>query len=241
MNSSIRRVCVVVPAHNEARRISRCLVAIKDAARSVTVPVDILVVCDACHDDTAAQCTAQDVPVVHIEVSCVGVARRVGIAELLRNVGQPRNVWLANTDADSIVPATWLRDQIELANLGNDAVTGTISLRGHHRQGLLRAFDLRYRQRHTGHDNHHHVHGANLGVRASAYLDIGGFPPHSNHEDVHLVRALEHKGYQIAWPSWLTVETSGRLVGRCEQGFAAYLTQLQHHERRRSMASQKPA
>lgn len=241
MNSSIRRVCVVVPAHNEARRIRRCLRALKDAARRVSVPVDLMVVCDACRNNTATHCAAQGVRVVHIGVACVGVARGVGVAALLRNVRDLDGVWLANTDADSVVSASWLRDQIVLADLGNDAVIGTVSLRRHHRPGLLRAFHLQYRERSSSHDDDRHVHGANLGVRASAYLDVGGFPPQPNHEDVHLVGGLKRGGYQIARPDWLTVETSGRLVGRCEQGFAAYLTRLHHQEDGRSMVSQRSA
>ena len=230
MNRTIRRVCVVVPAHNEARRIRRCLAALKEAARCVAVPVDLLVVCDACQDGTALQCAAEDVPVVRIEAGCVGVARRVGIAQQLRNVECPGNVWLANTDADSMVPATWLRDQIALADLGIDVVAGMVSLQGHHRPEFLRAFEFQYRQRVVSPENHRHVHGANLGVRASAYLDVGGFAPQSNHEDVRLVRALERRGHAIARPDQLTVATSGRLIGRCDQGFAAYLARLHHCE-----------
>jgi hypothetical protein len=33
---------------------------------------------------------------------------------------------------------------------------------------------------------HHHVHGANLGMSASAYGAAGGFPPLRTHEDVAL-------------------------------------------------------
>jgi glycosyltransferase involved in cell wall biosynthesis len=230
MTRTIRRVCVVVPAHNEARRIGRCLAALKEAARYVTVPVDILVVCDACQDGTAKRCAAEHVPVARIHAGCVGIARGVGIAHLLRNVERPHNVWLANTDADSVVPTTWLRDQIAFADLGVDAVAGMVSLLGHHKPDLVRAFDLQYRQRVGTSDNHRHVHGANLGVRASAYLEVGGFAPQSNHEDVRLMRALEHRGYTIARPDWLIVATSGRLVGRCDQGFASYLSQLRRRE-----------
>lgn len=63
MSHTIRRAFVVVPAHNEARRIGRCLAALKQAARYVTMPVDILVVCDACRDGTAKRCSAEGVPV----------------------------------------------------------------------------------------------------------------------------------------------------------------------------------
>jgi glycosyltransferase involved in cell wall biosynthesis len=230
MSRTIQRVCVVVPAHNEARRIGRCLAALKEAARCITVPVDILVVCDACQDDTAERCSAERVPVARIHAGCVGVARGVGIAHLLGKVERPQTVWLANTDADSVVPTTWLRDQIAFADMGVDAVAGMVSLQGQHKPELVRAFDLQYRQQVGTNDDHRHIHGANLGVRASAYLDVGGFAPQSNHEDVRLVRALEHRGYTIARPDWLIVATSGRLVGRCDQGFASYLSRLRDRD-----------
>jgi glycosyltransferase involved in cell wall biosynthesis len=227
MNLSIRRVMVVVPAHNEARHIGHCLSALRAAARCVAVPVEILVVCDACHDDTARRCAEVGVPSVHIQAGCVGVARQVGIAKLLGDDEEhPRSTWLANTDADSVVPVTWLRDQIAFAEAGMDAVVGMVSLQGRERPGLRRAFNLQYRQRVGSNGRHRHIHGANLGVRASAYLTVGGFAPLSNHEDVRLVRALEGRGYRIARPDWITVETSERLVGKCDQGFAAYLSRL---------------
>jgi cellulose synthase/poly-beta-1,6-N-acetylglucosamine synthase-like glycosyltransferase len=230
MTTLIRRAVVVVPAHNESRRIGRCLNALKAAARCATVPVDLLVVCDACQDGTAQQCAVAGMPSIRVEAGCVGVARRVGIAALLEGDEHPRSTWVANTDADSVVPMTWLRDQISLAESGIDAVAGMISLEGRQRPGLRRAFEAQYRQRVGSVGQHRHVHGANLGVRASAYLDVGGFQPLSNHEDVRLVSSLEKGGYPIARPDWLVVETSGRLMGKCDQGFATYLSRLRHAE-----------
>jgi glycosyltransferase involved in cell wall biosynthesis len=234
MNPTIGRVLVVVPAHNEARRIGRCLRALKVAAQCVAVPVDMLVVCDACRDDTAQLCAAAGVPSMRIEAGRVGVARKLGIANLLGDTTNPQSIWLANTDADSVVPATWLRDQIGLAETGMDAVAGTVSLEGHHRPRLLRRFELQYLLRVGVDGEHRHVHGANLGVRASAYLDVGGFAPVSNHEDVGLVEALENRCFRIARPSWLTVKTSGRLIGRCDEGFSAFMSRIDLSDSRAS-------
>ncbi|GGU51567.1 hypothetical protein GCM10010289_84950 [Streptomyces violascens] len=58
---------------------------------------------------------------------------------------------------------------------------------------------------------HPHVHGANLGVRASAYLSVGGFPPLVVGEDVALVQALERHGHRILPTDTCPVETSSRL------------------------------
>ena len=47
---------------------------------------------------------------------------------------------------------------------------------------------------------HGHVHhGANLGVRADMYWDVGGFCDLEEDEDVDLVRRLSEAGACIAW------------------------------------------
>jgi hypothetical protein len=75
-------------------------------------------------------------------------------------------------------------------------------------------------------EEHSHVHGANLGFRASAYLQAGGFPPLALHEDRLLLQSLESCGASVIRSRRVTVETSPRLVGRCEGGFATALRQL---------------
>ena len=74
--------------------------------------------------------------------------------------------------------------------------------------------------------NHSHVHGANLGVRGSAYLNVGGFPPLPVHEDRLLLRRLDVSGATVIRSTRIRVQTSSRLIGRCEGGFAASLRQL---------------
>lgn len=217
---------VVVPAHNEEIRIGRCLEALAEAADMVAVPVRMLVVCDDCRDDTALVCASASVATMAVDVRSVGAARRAGVAELLRGEAHPASVWLANTDADSVVPPTWLRDQLHLADLGADAVAGTVTLGSEHRPRLVRAFADDYRRRMRSDGTHRHVHGANLGVRASAYLDVGGFEPLGNHEDRNLVERLHERGHNVVRPDWITVRTSGRLSGRCTGGFAATLSRL---------------
>ena len=52
-----------------------------------------------------------------------------------------------------------------------------------------------FRERYAaGTGPHSHVHGANLGFRASAYLTAGGFPPVPTAEDHALVAALTAGG-----------------------------------------------
>ena len=85
---------------------------------------------------------------------------------------------------------------------------------------LAAAWQRRHRSRVVG----RHVHGANLGVRLSVYLDAGGFASVTHDEDVQLVDALLRLGVTVA--PGVVVSTSGRHVGRAPAGFADYLRDL---------------
>ena len=78
----------------------------------------------------------------------------------------------------------------------------------------------------VGSDSHVHVHGANLGVRADAYMSVGGFPSIALAEDHALWRALTAGGFRCRSSVALSVSTSGRLVGRARGGFADNLRAL---------------
>jgi cellulose synthase/poly-beta-1,6-N-acetylglucosamine synthase-like glycosyltransferase len=157
----------------------------------------------------------------------VGAARGAGVREALRRAAHldPADVWLATTDADTLVPPCWLRDQVRCANRGWDAVAGTIRIAdwSDRRPGTRLLFHNRY-GRGTG--PHSHVHGANLGFRASAYLRAGGFPAVPTGEDRALVAALAAAGSRILRTRALTVVTSARRDARAPHGFGDYLAGL---------------
>jgi hypothetical protein len=73
---------------------------------------------------------------------------------------------------------------------------------------------------------HPHVHGANLGIRASAYLAAGGFPPLRTAEDHALLAAATRAGCMVAQASDIAVETSGRRLARAPRGFGDLLRTL---------------
>ncbi len=155
----------------------------------------------------------------------MGVARHVGASALLSGVADTDAIWLSNTDADSVVPTMWFRDQLDLALAGADAVVGTVAL-SDEESVLGRDFKASYALSVSRGRNHSHVHGANLGVRGSAYLNVGGFPPLAVHEDRLLLRRLDASGATVIRSTRIRVQTSARLIGRCERGFATALRQL---------------
>src|SRR5205807_7944371 len=135
------------------------------------------VVADMCSDQTVAVARTGKATVISLRARRVGAARAAGMRELLRltSGSDPSAVWLATTDADTVVPSGWLRRQLEYADAGWDVVLGTVTVSNWdgHPPHVPHAFERRYA---FGAGPHPHVHGANLGIRASAYLAAGGFP-----------------------------------------------------------------
>lgn len=224
-------IATIVPAHDEAEHIGRCLQSLCLAARSERLngeAVVVIVVADHCSDDTAAMATQAGAAVLSIRARNVGTARGVG-AQFALDAGAR---WLAFTDADSLVGPDWLADQLAL---DSDAVCGTVAVRhwGRYGERMQRHFERTY----TDADGHQHIHGANLGVSADAYRRAGGFEPLETSEDVALVAALGKVGARIAWSARPRVETSARRAFRAPRGFGATLLHV-HQEMQRTV---KPA
>lgn len=225
----IRAVGVIIPAHNEEDVLPDCLASLDRAVRAVRgVPVHVVVVADACRDRTAWLARGGGAAVVTIGARSVGAARAVGVREVLRRTGRfdPADVWLATTDADTRVPACWLREQVRRGNHGWDAVAGTVRVAdwSGYRPTVRPLFRTRYG---TGAGPHRHVHGANLGFRASTYLRAGGFPDRPTAEDRALVAALAVGGGRVLRTRSLTVVTSARRESRVPRGFGQYLADLE--------------
>ena len=218
---------VVVPAHDEESLLPACLAALRQAAGAVSVPVHILVAADACTDQTAATARAGQARVLSLRARNVGAARAAGMAELLRLAAGrgPAATWLATTDADTIVPAGWLRRQLEYADAGWDVVLGTVTVGDWdgHPPHVPDAFAARYA---FGPGPHQHVHGANLGIRASAYRAAGGFRPLRTAEDHALLAAATEAGCAVLQASDIAVQTSGRRQARAPEGFGHLLRTL---------------
>jgi glycosyltransferase involved in cell wall biosynthesis len=221
---------VVVPAHNEEELLPACLAGLRDAAQAAGVPVHLLVVADACTDETAAVAAACGAPVIRIGARNVGAARAAGMAELLRRTAgtDPAEVWLATTDADTVVPPGWLRRQLSYASQGWDVVLGTVAVTdwADHPEHAPASFAALYD---FGEGPHPHVHGANFGIRAACYLAAGGFRPLPTAEDHRLLAAATETGCSVLQASDITVQTSARRQARAPHGFGHLLRTLFPH------------
>ncbi len=225
--TGIEAVGVVVPAHNEETLLPACLMALWRAADELDVPVHVLVVADTCTDQTVATAQACQARVIGIRERSVGAARAAGMSELLALTAgsDPSAVWLATTDADTVVPAHWLRRQVGYASQGWDVVLGTVAVADWdgHPPHVPAAFEARYE---FGSGPHPHVHGANLGIRASAYLAAGGFKSVRTAEDHALLAAVTQAGCSVLRPGDIAVETSARRRARAPRGFSHLLRTL---------------
>jgi glycosyltransferase involved in cell wall biosynthesis len=223
----IEAVGVVVPAHDEEALLPACLAALDRVAGGIGVPVSVLVVADTCTDGTAAAARACGAQVIAIGARNVGAARAAGMAELLRLTAgvNPSAVWLATTDADTVVPPGWLERQLRYADQGWDVVLGTVAVADWdgHPAHVPAAFDALYD---FGDGPHQHVHGANLGIRASAYLAAGGFRSLRTAEDHALLAAATEAGCSVLQASDIIVQTSARRRARAPLGFSHLLRTL---------------
>jgi len=219
---------VIIPAHNEERELEQCLAAIRVAAGDAALDgeaVHVIVVLDSCSDGSRAiverhalkGADSADggcvVSAIAVEFRNVGAARAAGAACLVALGAR----WLAFTDADTRVSPAWLAVQL---GLDVDVVCGTIAVDDwsphlDDAEALRRHFHLGY----TDADGHRHIHGANLGVSAAAYLRAGGFEALACGEDVALVAALERCGARFAWSSAPRVVTSARRDPKASGGF----------------------
>ncbi len=211
---------VVVPAHDEEASIGACLASLQVASRDPQLlgeAVVIVVALDACADQTERIVQSHGAAVVKLESRNVGMARALGARRALEAGAR----WLAFTDADSVVAPDWLSAQLSQRS---DAVCGTIEVLdwGGYGQRLQQHHEATY----VDADGHRHIHGANLGVAAAAYRDVGGFRALRSSEDVALVQALSDSGASIAWSAAPRVVTSARRHYRAPGGFGETLARV---------------
>ncbi len=223
-------VAVVVPAHDEAALLPACLASIAVAGAAVVsrAHISTFVVADACTDATAAVARAHGAGVIEVNYRNVGAARASGVRAALDAPGSAstRCTWLASTDADTVVPPDWLCYQLDLADAGVMAVAGVVRVDSFldHPAGTESAFAVHYATEPGV--PHTHVHGANIGARADAYLRAGGWEARELAEEHDLWRRLRAAGELCVATTTLCVTTSGRGKGRADGGFADLLAGL---------------
>ena len=217
-------IAIVIPAHNEALTISKCLASVQTAIEQLpsTITATVLVVLDSCSDDTLTLVKHAGVDYLCCDYQCVGQVRDLGIRHAITSGA----TWLACTDADSLVTADWLTQQIAHIKAQPTAmICGVVDVDDWaHLTPQTRKDYIAHYQDKMG---HRHIHGANLSFSSVAYLAVGGFAALPCHEDVDLVKKFEKQNFSITWSNHVRVITSSRLQARATEGFAAFLANLE--------------
>jgi glycosyltransferase involved in cell wall biosynthesis len=227
-------IAVLIPAQDEEALLGRCL-------RSTLAAIDylpngirgsVIVVSDSSTDRTtqiAKELLGGRGTVLTVAARSVGTARATGAAHIIQTSRLPLDqVWIANTDADCIIPRRWLTDQIDFAATGVEALAGIVTVDNfeEHDIEVPGRFQASYIIDADG--GHLHIHGANLGIRADAYVRAGGWSNLNSAEDHDIWRRLRAAGARTLSSARIHVATSGRRVGRAPHGFAAALAMHNH-------------
>ena len=222
-----QQIVVAIPARDEAGSIRDCIQSIDRSAARVAIPTLVVVAADSCTDRTShvARRTRTefcDLVVLKGRWGRAGAARAAAVHHGLQSLTVERGpVWIANTDADCVVPPSWLRVQVELA-IDLDVVAGIVELDPiTTTPALAEAFASSYK---LDGENHGHVHGANIGMCASAYMAVGGWCVQTVVGEDHVIwNASKEVGHRMRQTTSLRVVTSSRTRGRVHGGFATGL------------------
>jgi hypothetical protein len=232
----ISAVGIVVPARDERRRIQDCVRGLLTAVRALPRGIDVAVcvVADRCADETArlARAGFGSYPTASVVVNradrTIGEVRDLGVRHVLATLSHPpARTLLLSTDADSVVAPDWAAQHLRIAASGVRAVAGVVELIGRHALPPLvaqRYADILARAR--GSHGHGNVYAANLGVRADAYLAVGGFGTAESGEDHSLWDRIGAAGYRQRYAEEPKVLTSARRHGRAHGGLADLLRAL---------------
>ncbi len=248
------RAAVVVPARDEAEHIIGCL----EALAAQTLPrgsFRVIVVLDACRDDTGPRAT-QAAAALGLGLTLMdgpgrgsGPARRLGMDEAARMLERAdANGLIACTDADSRPTPEWLSRQLDHVRAGARVVAGVIELEPGEAAQLptgvrrRRSRDARTRlERVLAQEpdaGHHHFAGASLGITVGAYRAVGGLEPVTALEDAAFATRLAAHGITVLRASDVVVHTSARSGGRARRGLSVDLAVSAWAERRRYRAEQ---
>lgn len=239
---STRAVGVVIPVHDEEELLASAIGSLGDAFADLErgeLAMGVVVVLDSCSDSSGHVARQQMehlrrqwpellTRVIECQAQNVGVARAQGCAELLRiwTKVDASEIWLATTDADSRVPATWLTTQLRAHEVGADLWTGRVRVDDwtSYEWETRAAWTAMYEAEEAP------IHGASMGFNAFTYLEVGGYPAWESGEDRGLCDLLVAHGAHWVKNSSATVTTSSRRAARAPLGFSHALKVMEARE-----------
>jgi hypothetical protein len=228
-------VGVCLPVHNEQDTLPQALAALTGAMRALVcggIECRLAIVLDDCSDRSGMlvhQWVNEVTDISTLVVNCaahnVGIARQAGCLALIESWStlEPSQIWLATTDADSEVPTQWLTHQVECMSRKIDFWAGRVEITDW--SGRLTTTALLWGRAYCRESAP--IHGANIGINAQLFLEVGGFPPLVTGEDEALRRAVSRTP-SIIFHDWrMPVRTSARPQARAPLGLAYYIDSLE--------------
>ncbi len=107
----MRKISVVIPAHNEEKYVVRCINSIKAAAKCYGGSVEAIVVCNRCTDNTEQLAKSAGARVVVDESRCIAQVRNAGIAAARGDV-------IITIDCDNRMTPATINEICELLDSG---------------------------------------------------------------------------------------------------------------------------
>ena len=244
---TLAAVSICVPLRNEQEALPLLLAALAGLDLPPT-RLAVFFLLDSCTDDSERVLRraaagfphpitiARGIPSVDANA---GRARRAAMALGLDHARSSPCDILLSTDADSQPRADWVRAALHGLALA-DVVAGRVIRSATDRdvaQSRVEAyFDRLHALRRTidpvpwdASAGSHHSGGANLGFRAGAYEQLGGFRPLRSGEDAVLIDDASRAGMRVRRDPAMVVETSSRRHGRAPGGLAAALREIDGH------------
>ncbi|MHA6346879.1 glycosyltransferase family 2 protein [Roseivivax sp. CAU 1761] len=238
------RLAVVIPARNEAQRITRCLAALAAQEDRAALGLGVFVVANGCTDETAPVARAAlhrlGLPgrVLTRRVGKGGVGRARDLGVQAARAACPALDIVLTSDADCVADPAWaarmaaalttapaacgriLGAADDLEATGGDYPPIEVESRyARQTRRLLELLDLRR----PGEVHDMQVGGANMGFRPEILAAVGGVPHLPSQEDRTLVARLRGAGHRVAWVPRAVVHASCRRDGRAPGGMAETL------------------
>lgn len=183
------KVSVVIPAHNAANFIEKCLLSLE---KQTFKDFEVIVVDDG-SDDNTAQVASRFVRVIRSGKNLgEGAARNLGVREAKGEI-------LVFTDADVVAPCDWLAKIVRNMQVHNVKCTGG-SYRGSIGDSFMEKFaylELAYRRRNMPKFVNTLVSN-NFACTRDVFFEYGGFPEKFKCEDLRLSFQISRK-YPIFW------------------------------------------
>jgi glycosyltransferase involved in cell wall biosynthesis len=204
--TSVPTISVVIPSYNSMHTIRQCLDSV--IKQSINVPYEIIVV-DSSADATPEILAAYAPRVQHYHLpqkTIPAIARNIGIKNA---TGE----YIAFTDSDCIVDASWLQEILEAHHRGYDVVCGSVINAKPGNLISIAEYFLEFRElsSHFSCRESDFLASCNFSIKAELFEETGTFPEIRASEDMFLSYNVRQKGKIIFYEPKIKIKHINRI------------------------------